>query len=277
MVDNIQKTARGKSYIQRLRIIYKDELKGNEGELDNKTPKEATMMVMKRFSEQYLKIPTTVSKFSPTGGSNSEIVADEFATKFGLGVELVTGLNRFYVGSKSNNLLTNVLADNQLILNVFMFNVVLVVATAMPMVVSYVFVYFVGGYYYMKIALDLLHLIVLGRLLQGGHSNDGSNPYEDLKDRYTRIRQTMINTLRHSDMPSSETRKHIKNIEKIGDIIDNTYKERDLNIFRMLSSILPLPGVMDHKLYESAKDLDRTLAALQDNNMYVTSKKLKST
>lgn len=191
---------------------------------------------------------------------SSEQMADQFATRFGYGRDLISGLDKFGVtqseGYYSNRFLAFTHCVTQSIFNTFVFvsfNIIPFIAYG-P----------VGG-----VIAAVIYILLLKVML-----GPDTMTYDEIKGRYLRIKHDMIEALKHNK--DKETNDQI--IDKIQDIdkfIDGLkkYDHTFTGINKILRKILVSKDHQDQiKQYELQQELEQ----LASNDLFVRAAKLNN-
>ena len=165
-----------------------------------------------------------------------EAMADNFASKQGFGVDLVTGLDKFPVYKadkycRSRQMLSLLL---QIILNLTF--------TALTC----------GMWLFVVFSINNLTKI-----------------YDDPVERYTRIRQEMIGNLKNRDIPTSVKNRTLDDIEVIDGIISKYTNKPELLVF-MAEFFLP-----KGRQNKSARQLNQLFEKLSNNDLYIAAAKFE--
>ena len=204
--------------------------------------------------------------------TTSEQMADNFATKFGVGKDLVTGLDKIYTYYKrpEKSLLTRMLLnffDVILLLAFLNFTKLLYIGVlgvlsapmGLALVVAAVSLYII--YHNWSVYFD-----------QVGSRRESNQymTYDHLKDRYTRVRQQIIQELKDPTLPKKYVTECIEKLEVIDRCIATTEDYRGIInlLFRMFS--------VNDRDSKAMVDLNRDLEALANNDLYLMSAKLST-
>jgi len=177
--------------------------------------------------------------------TNTEALADNFAAKFGLGSEITTVLSKLHGTFENKKELyegVNYLAQGILLL-----------------FYSYIF----------SISIPAFLVLFFYNLYSISEINKPYT-YDDIIDRYKRIRNVMIRMLVNIEKISMDRAKTIyREIELIDKMIEQTPVPKD--VMKMISNIV-IPGSMDAMYY---KDLNRMIEDGLNNELYVQALKIK--
>ena len=201
------------------------------------------------LARRYLKSLDTQFMDGKYDETSFEYMADNFATKFGLGEPLATGLSKIHAKYGNRGIYNGALG--------------------------------IGIYYLVEILLIGILLLsagsigvfVLAAVLMFSFSFSGVNSshltYDKTKDRYNRIRQAIIANLKVPGLPKEYTLDLIKQFEVVDAIINNSIFFD--GIMETLSNTL-LPGNRNSMYYiETQKEIEQSL----NNVLFVKSAKLK--
>jgi hypothetical protein len=177
--------------------------------------------------------------------TNTEALADNFAAKFGLGSEIVTALSKLhgtYEDRKAFYEGIDYLAQGFVLL-----------------FYSYLF----------SVSIPVFLVIFFYNLYSVSEINK-SYTYDDIIDRYKRIRNAMVRMVVNIEKVNLDRAKSIyKEIELIDRMIEQTPIPKD--VMKMISNIV-IPGSMDAMYY---KDLNRMIEDGLSNDLYVQALKIK--
>jgi len=183
--------------------------------------------------------------------TNSEQLADQFATRFGLGAELVTGLQKFREYYNGQSATMTEIAFFILITFLLFLLLTLNVAAAALLTLS--------GVIYTLIMEMLVKLIV------GGDAS--ARIYDMDETRYRRIKLDIIRQLRESQLDKKFIKNKLKEIQLIEDYIDAAVKK---GILSALGDIMPWNI---NKFVQTR--LQKELEVLSENDLHVKSKQFK--
>ena len=182
-----------------------------------------------------------------------EAEADSFASRFGYGREIVEALDILAKGSaERSNAAYAFFLLNELLVVVAFFLAIGLVATAGV----------IGPLFSMT--------VVLMASIFGSRADVKDMTYDELKDRYKRMRNDMILQLKDKDLPRDYVKSTVNDIAVIDESINNTRKVR--GIFTTIAWLLSAGSraasrsISDQQIYE-------TLAA---NDLYLESAKLQA-
>lgn len=180
-----------------------------------------------------------------------EQMADNFATRFGLGREILTALDKLSLlhGAPERNQAVRVLFIIQ--------DLALFVAMA-----GFVVLGSVPG------VIFTATLAVLRLLLEGDGARDMT--YDDLKQRYTRIRHQLIELLKEAKASPLEQRAVLDDLAVIDEVLENT-KEYS-GIFKSLANLF-FPF---NRRAKTSIEEQQLLESLANNELFVASARLKT-
>ena len=201
-----------------------------------------------------------------------EQMADNFVAKFGVGKDLVTGLDKVYTHYRR--------PEKSLVarLHLGYFDVLLITVFLVFTILLYM-----GVLTVLNTPVGLA-LVVAAVLLYFTYRNwsdyadeVGSRresnqymSYDHLKDRYTRVRQQIIQELKDPTLPKDYVTQCIEKLEVIDKCIATTEDYRGIInlLFRLFST--------DDRDAKAMVDLNRELEALANNDLYLMSAKLST-
>lgn len=238
-------------------IFVYNELKKLDPELKKDTSDKIvtgnrTIAGVKLFKLMFSKI----SSQTPTGkydDTSSEQMADNFATRFGYGRELITALDilhkTHYDASlfKSIRVMTTTLTTFLTVMRAVA--LISVIGTSLPLGI-------------IMVSIFLLNLRADG----DGHRE---MTYDDVKDRYKRIRNEAVNGLKNSNLAKDESKYLLDSIALTDDMIKSSVKYR--------TPIAKLSNVLFSSNRKAIKDIEeqQLLEDLAHNDLYTASAKLK--
>ncbi len=185
--------------------------------------------------------------------TSAEQLADQFATRQGLGVELSTSLEKIsrHYGAPEYFFSARVLEAFMSIFVSFVVPVLYMVLAAGSLGAGVV----IGG------VLTVLFIYLAG-------DNYRDRTYDDLRVRFLRIKEDIIHRLKDVDVPPKEAKEAIENLKKIEQVIDKTKDHKHL--YTVISNFV-FPG---NRAAMKAADLQRDLEALAANDIFVKAKEL---
>ncbi len=137
--------------------------------------------------------------------TSSEYIADNFAVKHGYGRDIIEALDKLSAGSIEKSNAAYYYAHFATILFDFIVVPIAIISS-------------LGGIFMpIMLFIALLHFMAT-------NINRKDMTYDDLKDRYTRIRNTMISQLKNRALPREISAQIIEDIELVDKIIDDTRK-----------------------------------------------------
>lgn len=191
-----------------------------------------------------------VAKYDETAFEN---LADNFASRFGYGRELVVALEKLhdYFINPEKGLVWN---TTSFVLSTLYCSVITAMVIGIIQVGAVTSLYF--GIF-----------LSISFLLSGEAAKDYT--YDDLKIRYKRIRQEQIALIKNLDIPKSDLEDLLENIYFIDSVIDNTYEYRGI-MSRLANLILPF----NRKTVDSLRD-QQLLEDLAFNQLYVNAAEIR--
>lgn len=196
---------------------------------------------------------TMVSNYDRTA---FESLSDDFATRFGYGEQLVTGLEKFYKNgfpsperSKSMWVFMHVMEISFLCIELTWIFEALALGSFPTVIIA-------GLFIAMRFYMD---------------SDSGEDRvYDKLKDRYTRVRQQMIEILKDTSLSREESRDLVSSIERVDDIIKQTGEYK--SIYNLLAKLL----IPDSRKVAGYVDEQRVIESLAFNDMFLQAAKLRN-
>jgi len=179
-----------------------------------------------------------------------EALADQYATRFGLGRELVTGLekiHKFYGTPEYSQ-----------IARIFTAWVDIHVLISIPV--------FAIGTFLHPLGILMLSMMVLTVFISGDGARDFT--YDDLRVRYLRIREQIITHLKDKTLDAETIKHHLESIEKIDKVIDGAKDYK--GILRTVSNFIFSSNRKEMKAIELQRELETFMA----NDLFVQASKL---
>lgn len=181
-----------------------------------------------------------------------EMVADNFATRFGYGRDLISGLEKItdQIGlekSEKAGMISNLVEIA---------------------VVSILLASVIGSAGAGFIAAPVIYSLLLGLVFYANGENVRDYTYDELKIRYKRIRNEFINMLKQANLSKVETQNLIDCIVFADKMIDSTIQHE--GVYRKISNLL-LPGNSAAK--NSIKE-QQFLEEMINNNLFLKSAEL---
>lgn len=178
--------------------------------------------------------------------SNFENMADTFAARFGMGDQLVSGLQKIY--QKTNSVLPN---SKSLFFALYSIDVAILASTFLLFGVA-------GGLVFNGIIL----------LFFSGTDNN-SRVYDDPVERYTRIKNTVINAMKGVEVDKENLSVLLDQYEYIEEIIQKSNNRPDM--FTDIADVIR-PSARKARYYI---DLQRSIENSLNNKLFVKSAQLK--
>lgn len=212
-----------------------------------------------------LMVSTTKSLMSSVvyDRTSFEALADNFASRFGYGVQLVTGLEKFeksgseYEHDKwiyENTKFAMTYLAVMLVLSVF--------ALFLGVVGKIPFVTLVGAF------TSYLYGAIMYLITQGNRMSNKAMVYDNIRDRYMRIRSQLVELIKDPEIPDSSRKTTLEQIKMLDDIISK--KEIFENPFtNFLMKIFP----SDRFALENLQ-AQQEMELLISNNLFISSSKL---
>ena len=185
-----------------------------------------------------------------------EAMSDNYATRLGLGRELVTGLEKILIATGAPEYSQDLRRTIFYIDCFCLLNIILGVVAAIqgwPVILS-------GYYIFMGV------LLVWGRL----KGRDHRNIYDDVKVRYKRIKEQLIHYLKNVELPKEDIQRTLESLKIIEKAIDQVSERKSFMEF--LFSYLDPATIRFFSHVEIQKKLE-TLAA---NELYVKAAQLRT-
>lgn len=188
--------------------------------------------------------------------ATSEQMADNFAVRMGLGRELVTSLDKIHRAYRNPNYgLMNVMHH----VLTFTLYALAGVATIVLGIMVPIFAGFV-----------LIAIMFLISLILGERESNLDRTYDEVKDRFMRVRHQIIEQLKDKNMPKHEIKSTLESLEEITKIVNDVGRYRGIinRMFKIFSS-------KDREAFNEILNM-RDLEELAHNELFVSSAKLQS-
>lgn len=197
----------------------------------------------------------------------TEQLADNFASKFGYGLELVTGLDKAYQGEPENN-------DFVMTMLYFleMLEVIRTIETVFKLVnfsQENLTPLTVFGYLVDIVTTFFIVLSTYKRTQRAGDTYRHME-YDDLKDRYKRVRMQYIDVLKYGDIPAENKKRAIDAIKQLDEIIDRTRN------FKTLKTIVSNWIFTKNRNTKADIELQKMLEQLAHNDLFLKSSELST-
>ena len=244
---------------KKLEYIYKEyiELVGATEDKDLLTNGESRVVIgNKAFSNyfKYIKSQWPNSKYAET---NSEASADLFAARFGYGRDLNNALYKITGGSTVAGNKGGIGYDQATLSMIG--NVLDGITVGIPL--AAIAVSLTAGAIVSACGLGLFLMLNI----YGSGSNNKDMTYDDLKDRYLRIRQQLVEILKDSDLPQSEVKNMLEAIYSADKII------KSVAIYKPMLAKIADVLFTSHRRADNDIKLQRLLEEMAHNNLFVKS------
>jgi hypothetical protein len=185
--------------------------------------------------------------------TNSEQLADMFSSRFGYYRDLVSGLDRLH-------LLTTPERNSTIHILLFGTNLIWLITRPLALITAFMLSIPLG------VAVGLFMLFIINAL---GTANQ-DHTYDNVKVRYTRIREQLVNRLKELKLSKNETEDLLEQLDAIDKILENTREYKGL--VNSLSDFI----FSKHRSANEELALQRTLEKLANNDLFVMAAKLKT-
>jgi hypothetical protein len=211
---------------------------------------------MTSIADKILK-ESNVGKYEET---SSEQLADQFATRFGYGRQLVLGLDKImkkYTPDR-NNFIRLITLFNQfmIIIGLIVLITTILTASVAEMVIMLIF------------KLGTIITLSLYILLSGDYTRDMT--YDDILYRYRRIRLDMVQQLKNKYYTDENASKLIESIKEIDKII--------VDIKPFFGLFRPIMNILVPINYKAKKEIQyqQMVELLASNDLFIKAAELKS-
>lgn len=183
--------------------------------------------------------------------TSSEYIADNFATKHGYGRDIIEALDKLSMNSAEKSTAMYYYAHFGTILFDFLVVPVALIAS-------------LGGIFMpIMLFISLLHFM-------SANINYKDMTYDDLKDRYIRIRNTMVNQLKDRSLPKDVSSKVIEDIELVDKMINDTRKFESA-FSAIVNFVMPSGRQTKNRINK-----DQLLEQLASNDLYLYATKFNN-
>jgi len=239
---------KGKSFTETMKIMYK-KMDGKK-DIEDK----GTTRVFLEVLDLYMDKTKDLDMNNPHSGTDSEQVADMFATRFGYGGDLARGLE-LVIHNNYNiiRFIQSVVIATFLYIMLATLDIVAALSITIFVLVKILVIYFV----YTRV----LDIVVPHKYKR--------ETYDRLRQRYNRIKLDIVRQIRASDLPKEIIREYVKEFNSIDKLVNKT--DKDKRFTELLASTMPWnKGSVRRKL------LEQTLEEMSENRLYVASGSLKA-
>jgi len=240
LLDTLRKNlVRGKSIGKTLNLVYNDVLDGTE-DISKDLNVVATIKVLDRYMESTLKL----NRNDNHSYTDSEQLADQFATRFGTAQSLSDAISKLNMTLGDYSTYGLVVYSALVVLSTLI-KLILLPMSVMFLIIEMVVTIFTGGY----------------------DSNEAT--YDTELRRITRMKNDLVRMIRTADIDKKDSKRILGEIEYVLTIIDKI-DVKDSFISRMGDKILP-----KNANKSKFKKLEEYLEDLSENDLHVASLKLK--
>ena len=206
---------------------------------------------------------------------DSEQMADQFATRFGLGAELSTAmgkLNSEYRGFSGLLLITFMIAASLLVSILIALLPIIIVTIAMG---GFTLAWLLGSII-LSIKVTLI-IIVVGHLLGTDKKTaETADRYDDMINRVKRMKFDLVRQLRTSKMPDQAKKQLLAAIDNVDAVIEDVSKIRIVDaIARPLSFLWEKTSFTEIERMNYER-MDKVIESLMENDLHVATAKLQT-
>jgi hypothetical protein len=173
----------------------------------------------------------------------SEQLADQFATRFGGGVHLITALNKIHDLFGGTNATTST--------PLFIFSQIFSIALM-----------FIPPICFFMIPINIIGILV------GGFGDDGDNTYDTPEVRFRRIKQDTIARLKNRAISAEEKKRTLADLEAMDKAMEGVEDKREWREY-IATTIIPV-----YRRYRKTKMLQQQLEQLANNPLFVRAAEL---
>ena len=206
---------------------------------------------------------------------DSEQMADQFATRFGLGAELSTAmgkLNSEYRGFSGLLLITFMIAASLLVSILIALLPIIIVTIAMG---GFTLAWLLGSII-LSIKVTLIIIVVRHLLGADKKTAETADRYDDMINRVKRMKFDLVRQLRTSKMPDQAKKQLLAAIDNIDAVIEDVSKIRIVDaIARPLSFLWEKTSFTEIERMNYER-MDKVIESLMENDLHVATAKLQT-
>jgi hypothetical protein len=223
ILASLSKEIRGGNNTEKRHLLFKDLTKQfgiKDSSFDDLLSETNNTIIGVRLFDMYIKCVKSQLPNAKYDETSSEALADNFASRFGYGRQLVLALDKgTQKFPEKNTFVATCTTFYQFITDVALPGLMIIGS-------------FIGGIGIFGVLVAVFYSVLL--VMSGEQHQDYT--YDNLKMRYQRIRQQYIEMLKTSQLKKEEMREVIDNIHFIDSVIKGTQIYRDL--FNRLSNFI---------------------------------------
>ena len=241
------------------KVTYTFKEIGSKFQLSEKEIKELELNIDSsilgpKLFKVYLRNVDSLRKVMKYDETSSETLADNFAVRQGYGKDLVTGLEKLtdYYPVKNTTILF-ILYNIEFWVDFVLVPSVIISALSTAAPLGIFLAFFVTVLFY-----------------EGSKVENKNMTYDELKQRYNRIKLTMIERLKDKNLDVKTTKELIENVETIDKIMDGILSNADPIKMKLMNFILPSNITIN-------KDIDRQqkIEELAFNRLFISAAKMR--
>ena len=267
--------------------ILMETLKDNTS--NGKSAKEKLILVLQRINPKAarnLSTKNNIGTISLTlarayvdanlySSVDSEQMADQFATRFGLGAELSTAmgkLNSEYRGFSGLLLITFMIAASLLVSILIALLPIIIVTIAMG---GFTLAWLLGSII-LSIKVTLIIIVVRHLLGADKKTAETADRYDDMINRVKRMKFDLVRQLRTSKMPDQAKKQLLAAIDNVDAVIEDVSKIRIVDaIARPLSFLWEKTSFTEIERMNYER-MDKVIESLMENDLHVATAKLQT-
>lgn len=247
------------------KIIYTDALKKDPKDLNGNQ-----QAVIYRVIEESFKSILSINN-NDTSNSDSEHLADQFSSKFGMGLHLTTGLNKMHKsGYELNNITIGSAISTIISLAAFFLFLKYIISISIVLELLIITIF-----YMIILAISIIVIFILNIIFNDNKGKVNTGTYDSDIRRIERLKNNVIRQLRTLDLPKDQMKSLISNVEMIKITIDqlaSIYPKDDIGIvdkmYRFLSKNV------QNKL--AMKDYAMFIEDMMENELHLSAAKFKT-
>lgn len=260
-IDSMQEMVGKKnmSYKKALLLSYRKVTGEDAKDLKDKNVVEAAVAIMDKYMMKtfYMSDSNTVSK-------DSEMLADKFSSRFGMGTDLTQALikvEKYSIKVRNEQTIFNTLnfifSTSLFTIIVIIFLSIIYIAVLLPYLIFYIIFN-----YGLKAIIDSV-------LTQGGEVADVT--YDSYKRRLQRIKNEIISQIRTSKLGKNDMVRLLETVTVMDDML-STIPDDKKSIIDKIFTTLSFSG----RKYENTRKIEEISEDLMNNDLHVAGKKLMS-
>ncbi len=244
LLESLTDLADGKDTLKKIKLISKEKL-GKDIKSND---------VIEAHVELFKNYIGNSGVDNMTSFTDSEFLADQFASRFGLGAELARSLNNV-----NKMMMVDPLAI-AIIFAILAFVYTLILSMIVTLALTIGAIVGVATIFFMVILPRIMDLLL-------GGSDTKETTYDSSLDRLSRIRLDTIRQIKNMDLPKKITKLYLKSIDEMSDIVNENINNK--SIFAAIGDLSPW-NVDRYTMTRTQKLIEE----MNENNLHVNKNKL---